>query len=192
MIINNKQNILIAVSGASGSIYASRLIHKLKIAKTNNQIDEIALVFSKNAKEIWKQELKTTEIESTDCKNYNINDFYAPFASGSAVYDTMIICPCSMGTLGRIANGVSNDLITRAADVVLKERKKLIAVVRETPYSIIHINNMQKVTNAGGIICAANPSFYSKPKTIIELVDTVVDRVIDLCGLNQNTFRWSK
>jgi 4-hydroxy-3-polyprenylbenzoate decarboxylase len=95
-----------------------------------------------------------------------------------------------MGTLGRIAAGVSNDVITRAADVILKEKRKLICVVRETPYNLIHIRNMETITLAGGIICPATPSFYSKPKTIEEAVATVVDRVIDLAGISINTFRW--
>jgi 4-hydroxy-3-polyprenylbenzoate decarboxylase len=117
-------------------------------------------------------------------------DFHAPFASGSGQFNTMIIIPCSMGTLGRIATGVSNDLITRAADVVLKERRKLICVVRDTPYNLIHIRNMETVTLAGGIICPATPSFYSVPKTIEEVAATVVDRVLDLAGINVKTFRW--
>ena len=102
----------------------------------------------------------------------------------------MIIAPCSMGTLGRIASGVSSDLITRAADVVLKERRKLICVVRDTPYNLIHIENMETVTLAGGIICPATPSFYSRPKTIDEVAATVVDRVIDLAGFDSKSFRW--
>jgi len=104
----------------------------------------------------------------------------------------MIICPCSMGTLGRIASGVSDGLITRAADVMLKERRKLILVTRETPLSLIHINNMKLVTEAGGIICPANPSFYSKPTTIDELASTVVNRIIDLIGLENKAFRWQE
>jgi len=118
------------------------------------------------------------------------NDFNAPFASGSGQYDTMIIVPCSMGTLGRIANGVSGDLITRAADVVLKERRKLICVARETPYNLIHIKNMESITLAGGIICPATPSFYSNPQSVEEVVSTVVDRVIDLAGMHVKTYRW--
>ena len=104
----------------------------------------------------------------------------------------MIVCPCSMGTLARIATGVSNDLVTRAADVMLKERRKLILIPRDTPLSLIHINNMKTITEAGGIICPASPSFYSLPKTFEELAATVVDRVIDLCGLQQQTFRWKE
>ena len=102
----------------------------------------------------------------------------------------MIIIPCSMGTLGRIATGVSSDLITRAADVILKERRKLICVIRDTPYNLIHIRNMESVTLAGGIICPASPSFYSKPQTIEELAATVVDRVLDLAGMDIQSFRW--
>ena len=104
----------------------------------------------------------------------------------------MIVAPCSMGTLGRIAAGISDDLITRAADVVLKERRKLILMVRETPYNLIHIKNMETVTLAGGIICPATPSFYSRPNTIEQAAATVVDRVIDLAGLKQDSYRWGE
>src|SRR5437667_152448 len=116
----------------------------------------------------------------------------AALASGSGKYDIMIIVPCSMGTLGRIATGISTDLITRAADVVLKERRKLICVVRDTPYNLVHIRNMETVTLAGGIICPATPSFYSRPTTIEEAAATVTDRVLDLAGLDINTFRWGQ
>jgi 4-hydroxy-3-polyprenylbenzoate decarboxylase len=125
-------------------------------------------------------------------KFYGTKDFTAPFASGSGQYKTMITIPCSMGTLGRIASGISNDLITRAADVILKERRKLICVVRDTPFNLIHIRNMETITLAGGIICPASPSFYSKPKTLEEVAATVVDRVLDLAGFNISTFRWGK
>ena len=117
-------------------------------------------------------------------------DFMAPFASGSANYGTMIICPCSMGTMGRIANGISNDLTTRAADVMLKERRKLILLVRETPYNLIHINNMKSITEAGGIICPASPSFYSNPQNFEELASTVIDRVLTLSGLKNDSYSW--
>ena len=123
---------------------------------------------------------------------YEQNDFNAPFASGSGQYNTMIIIPCSMGTVGRIASGISNDLITRAADVVLKEKRRLICVLRDTPYNLIHIRNMETVTLAGGIICPATPSFYSKPTTIEEVASTVVDRVLDLAGIDIKTYRWGK
>ena len=116
----------------------------------------------------------------------------APFASGSAKFDTMIVCPCSMGLLGRVAAGISNDLTTRAADVIIKERRRLILVIRETPYSLIHIQNMKTVTEAGGIICPATPSFYSKPSTFEALAATVVDRVLDLTGLDHPAYRWGE
>ena len=130
------------------------------------------------------------DYENYPVKYFGTNDFMAPFASGSGQYDTMIIVPCSMGTLGRIAAGMSNDLITRAADVILKERRKLICVVRDTPYNLIHIKNMETLTLAGAIICPATPSFYSKPKNIEEAAMTVVDRVLDLAGLDVKSFRW--
>ncbi len=182
--------IVVAITGASGSVYAKVLIDKLMGLK--DQWTDISLVFSENAKTVWETELNNTDYTQYTIKTYDRNDFTAPFASGSGQYNTMIIIPCSMGTLGRIAQGVSNDLITRAADVVLKERRKLICVVRETPYNLIHIKNMELVTLAGGIICPATPSFYSKPTTIEEVAATVVDRVIDLAGLSNNSFRWGK
>jgi flavin prenyltransferase len=184
--VTNK--IAIAVTGASGSIYAKLLLSKLE--QLQNQYESLALVMTENAKEVWKTELGDDSYQKLKVKTYSTNDFTAPFASGSGMYNTFIIIPCSMGTLGRIAAGVSNDLITRAADVVLKERRKLICVVRDTPYNLIHIRNMETVTLAGGIICPATPSFYSRPQTIEDAAATVVDRVLDLAGLTINTFRW--
>jgi len=156
------------------------------------QVKKVGVVMSDNAKEVWKYELDNENYKDYPFSFYGKNDFLAPFASGSAKYDTMIICPCSMGTLGRIAGGISNDLTTRAADVILKERRKLIAVVRETPYNLIHLNNMKTVTEAGGIICPATPSFYSKPETFEQLASTVIDRVIDLCGFENDSYRWNE
>lgn len=181
------RKIVVAITGASGSIYAKNLLDKL--SKTSDAI-ELGVVMTDNAKQVWETELENTSYKNYPVKFYSKTDFMAPFASGSGQFDTMIIIPCSMGTLGRIATGVSNDLITRAADVVLKERRKLICVVRDTPYNLIHIRNMETVTLAGGIICPATPSFYSKPKTIEEAAATVVDRVLDLAGIANPTFRW--
>jgi 4-hydroxy-3-polyprenylbenzoate decarboxylase len=147
-------------------------------------------VFSENAKIVWKTELGNEDYQNIPFPVYEKNDFNAPFASGSGQYDTMIIVPCSMGTMGRIAHGVSGDLITRAADVMLKERRKLICVARETPYNLIHIKNMELITLAGGIICPATPSFYSNPKSVEEVASTVVDRIIDLAGMQIKTYRW--
>jgi 4-hydroxy-3-polyprenylbenzoate decarboxylase len=162
-----------------------------KLHQLQDQIETVGLVFSDNAKEVWKFELGEESYDSLPFRNYGKNDFMAPFASGSAGYSSMIICPCSMGTLARIAGGISGDLITRAADVILKERRRLILVTREMPLSLIHINNMKLVTEAGGIICPASPSFYSRPATIENVAATVTDRVIDLIGLTQSTFRWN-
>jgi len=180
--------LIIAVTGASGSIYPKLLLDRLQLLKDQYAI--LAITITDNAKVVWRTELGNDEYDTYDAAYFSKNDFMAPFASGSGNYDTMIIIPCSMGTLGRIASGISNDLISRAADVILKERRKLICVVRETPYNLIHLKNMEAITLAGGIICPASPSFYSKPKSIEEAAGTVVDRVLDLAGLKINTFRW--
>ncbi len=180
--------IVIAITGASGSIYAKVLLEKL-IGLTN-QSSEIALVMSHNAKEVWQYELGNKAYENYAVKHYASTDFMAPFASGSSAFNTMIIAPCSMGTLGRIAAGISDSLITRAADVMLKERKKLILMARETPYNLIHIRNMETITLAGGIIAPATPSFYSRPQTIEEVAATVTDRLLDLAGIQHKSYRW--
>ena len=184
------QKIVVAITGASGSIYSKILLTKLLSKK--EQWDELAVVMTENAKQVWKTELDNEDYSTLPVKFYAQQDFNAPFASGSGQFNTMIIIPCSMGTLGRIAGGISNDLITRAADVVLKERSKLICVARETPYNLIHIRNMETITLAGGIICPATPSFYSKPSTIEDVAATVVDRVLDLAGIDVKTYRWGK
>ena len=184
-----KKKIIVAITGASGSIYAKLLLDNLQLL--SDQIEKVGVVMSDNAKEVWRFELGHEDYNNYSFDFYQKMDFNAPFASGSAKYDTMIIIPCSMGTLGRIAHGISNDLISRAADVVLKERRKLIAVVRDAPFSLIHLNNMKAVTEAGGIICPANPSFYNLPKTIEDVAQTVVSRVIDLAGLEQDSYRWN-
>ena len=184
------RKIVVAITGASGAVYAKIVLDKL--AKLQDQILDVGVIMSDNAKDIWKHELQNENYLNYHFKFFGKSDFMAPFASGSAQYDTMIICPCSMGTLGRIASGISNDLITRAADVILKERRKLILIARDTPLSLIHINNMKTITEAGGIICPAIPSFYSLPKTIEELAETVVNRVIDLADLKDDSFRWGE
>ena len=184
------KRVVVCVTGASGSIYASSLLERLLTLK--DQWSDLAMVMTVNAKEVWQTELENENWKNYPVKFYSTTDFSAPFASGSGQYDTQIIIPCSMGTLGRIATGVSSDLITRAADVILKERRKLICVVRDTPYNLIHIRNMETVTLAGGIICPATPSFYSKPATIQAVAATVTDRVLDLAGFDISTYRWGK
>jgi len=204
--MESKRKIIVAVTGASGSIYAETLLER--IGNLQERPKEVALVFTENAEDIWRFELESklpqerlsdevTKRRSdketkrrTIFKVYDNRDFFAPFASGSSKYDTMIICPASMGMMGRIANGVADDLISRAADVMLKERRKLILVPRETPYNLIHINNMKLLTEAGAILLPATPSFYSKPETIKDLVMTVVDRILDIAGFEVDAERW--
>lgn len=185
-----KQKIAVGITGASGSIYAKVLFDKLQVLK--EQIEEVGVVMTKNAKDVWQYELGNKDYENYPFRFFENDDYFAPFASGSAKYTSLIVAPCSMGTLGRIANGTSNNLITRAADVMLKERRKLILLARDTPYSLIHLTNMKTITEAGGIICPASPSFYSRPQTFEELASTVVDRAIDLAGLEQNSYRWGE
>ena len=185
-----KNKIVVAITGASGSVYAKVLLDKLILLK--NQWEEVSVVMSKNAKEVWQTELGNDHYKDYPVRYFEKTDFSAPFASGSARYNIMLVAPCSMGTLGRIANGISDDLVTRAADVVLKERRKLLLMVRDTPYNLIHIKNMETVTLAGGIICPATPSFSSLPKTIEEVAATVVDRLLDLSGLDVSSYRWGK
>ena len=183
-----KHKIIVAITGASGSIYAKVLLDQLVVLK--DQIDAVGIVMSKNAKDVWEFELGNDSYKDYPFKYFEKNDFMAPFASGSAQYKTMIVVPCSMGTLARIATGISNDLVTRAADVILKERRKLILINRDTPLNLIHINNMKTITEAGGIIMPASPSFYSKPNNFEELAATVINRVIDLADLKKDSYRW--
>ena len=184
------KKIVLAIGGSSGAIYAKVLMDKL--ATLGDQIDKVGVVMSDNAKFNWSYELGNKDYEKYGFDFYDKMDFMAPFASGSAQYDTMIICPCSMGILGRIATGISTDLVTRAADVILKERRRLILVPRDTPYNLIHIRNMEIITLAGGIICPASPSFYARPVDFEALAATVTDRIVDLAGLNHQSFRWSE
>ncbi len=186
--MKDKKKIVVGVGGSSGSIYTSILLDKLA---ERDDVD-VAVVMSDNARINWKIELPDIDPESYPFSYYKKNDFMSPIASGSAQYTSMVICPCSMGLLGRIAGGFSQDLMTRAADVMLKERRQLILIPRETPYNLIHLRNMTALTEAGAIICPATPSFYSKPSTIKEACATVVDRVIDLMGLPQDSYRWGE
>jgi flavin prenyltransferase len=178
--------IVVAVAGASGSIYAQRLLARLAVAS----LAEVAVVFSHNAKQIWAQEIG--DLPSLPFRTYDERDFTAPFASGSSRFRKMVIVPCSTGTLARIATGATDNLITRGAEVMLKERRQLICVLREAPYSLIHLDNMRAVTMAGGIICPATPSFYSRPASIEAVVDTVVFRVLDLLGIANESKRWGE
>jgi len=184
------RKIIVAVTGASGAVYSLKLLERLR--RLPEPPGEVAVIFTGNAEEIMLYETGHRYEPAGTEKLWDNKNFNAPFASGSSSYDTMIICPASMGMVGRIAHGVSDDLITRAADVMLKERRRLVLVPRETPYSLIHINNMKLLTEAGAIICPATPSFYSRPQTIDDLVMTVVDRVLTLAGFNIDTYRWNE
>lgn len=150
------------------------------------------MVWSDNAYTVWQHELGNKDYEQLPYRLWSKHDFMAPFASGSSSYEALIICPCSMGTVGRIAGGISNDLVTRAADVMLKERRKLVCVVRESPYNLIHLRNMTAVTEAGGIICPATPSFYSRPITLEDAAYTVIQRVLQLAGLSTDGYKWGE
>lgn len=185
-----KRKIVVAITGASGAIYAKVLLDRL--AALSDQIEQVGLVMSDNAKDVWQYELGQTGYLNYAFPVYGKHDFTAPFASGSARYDTMFVSPCSMGTMARIAQGTSSDLTTRAADVILKERRRLILLTRETPLSSIHIQNMLTLTQAGAVLCPACPSFYSKPSTFEELAATVVDRALDIAGFDLDTYRWGE
>ena len=180
--------LVVGVSGASGAPYAKRLLDFLAEHGAASGVS-VDLVFTQTGKQVWKQEIGAEpKYPFTVWKN---QDFTAPFASGSALYDAMVVVPCSAGALARIAYGISVDLVGRAADVMLKERKKLVLVLRETPVSLVHARAMTQVIEAGAFVMPASPSFYSGPKTIAQLVDTVVARVLDRLGLpNDLMKRW--
>ena len=184
------RKLVVAVGGSSGSIYAKVLFDRLVELKT--QWEAVGVVMSDNARFNWQYELGDEGYQDYPFDFYEKKNFMAPFASGSAKYETMVVCPCSMGLLGRIATGLSDDLTTRAADVILKERRRLILVPRDTPLSVIHLKNMLAVTEAGGIICPASPSFYSRPANFAELAATVIDRVLDLAGFDLQSYRWGE
>lgn len=179
--------ILLAITGASGIIYGTRLAQALKESK-----QDVKVVVSEGAKKVAEAECEGTNIRLPP-SDYTENDFSCPYASGSNAADAVVICPCSLKTMGEIAHGVGNSLITRAAEVALKERKKLVLVVRETPYSLIAIENMRTITLAGGIILPASPGFYHQPKTIEQMVDFICGKVMDQIGIEHSLFkRWKE
>jgi 4-hydroxy-3-polyprenylbenzoate decarboxylase len=182
--------LVVAVGGASGSIYAQRLLDVLVAIRARDPAAlQVGLCFSSAGAEVWQHEVGP--VPDYPFPRYGLRDFRAPFASGSAGWDAMVVIPCSTGGLARIAHGISDNLIGRAADVMLKERRKLVLVVREAPLSQIHLENMLTVTRAGAVVLPAAPSFYSKPRTIDALLDTVLGRVLDQLGLpNDLQPRW--
>lgn len=180
--------ILVAITGASGAIYAQRLLDHLYPAQ-----HEVHVVLSNYAHTVIKEELPGGLRLPPGVQSHGLKSMNAPFASGSNPVDAMVVIPCTMGTLGRIAHGFSEDVLLRAADVVLKERKKLILVPRETPLSLVHVKNFELLLQAGALLLPANPSFYSRPQTIEEVVDTVVARVLDHLGVpHQLMPRWQE
>jgi 4-hydroxy-3-polyprenylbenzoate decarboxylase len=184
--------LVVAVGGASGSIYARRLLDTLAaLAQREPGAVEVGLCFSSAGAEVWQHELGA--VPDYPFTRYGLRDFRAPFASGSAGWHAMVVIPCSTGGLARIAHGASENLIGRAADVMLKERRRLVLVVRETPLSLIHLENMTTVTRAGAVVLPASPSFYSKPASVDALLDTVIARVLDHVGLPQDLMpRWGE
>jgi 4-hydroxy-3-polyprenylbenzoate decarboxylase len=181
--------LVVAVGGASGSPYARRLLDFLAREGPAAGVS-VDLVFTTTGRQIWSHEIGTTP--DYPFQAWKNQDLTAPFASGSARYDAMVVIPCSAAGLARIAYGVSTDLVGRAADVMLKERKRLVLVLRETPISLIHARAIAQVVEAGAFVMPASPSFYSKPATIDALVDTVVARVLDRLGIpNELMRRWT-
>lgn len=185
----NPKKIIIAVTGASGAIYARKLIEALRDVP---YLEQVAVVTSNNGKAVAEYEGENLPQAGGQIVWFENDDMFAPPASGSARYDAMVIVPCSMGSAGRIAAGTSQDLIARAADVMLKERRRLILVVREAPLSTIHLRNLTTISECGGIILPASPSFYSHPAGIEELCSTVTARILDLLGIENDGRRWGE
>jgi 4-hydroxy-3-polyprenylbenzoate decarboxylase len=180
--------LLVAITGASGALYAQRLLDNL-----DTRQHELHVVLSNYARQVIAEELPAGLRLPDGARSHALKSMNAPFASGSNPPDAMVVIPCTMGTLGRIAHGCSEDVLLRAADVVLKEKRKLILVPRETPLSLVHLKNMELLLLAGATILPANPSFYAGPRTIQDMVDTVVARVLDHLGLPHNLVpRWSE
>ncbi len=179
--------LVLAATGASGAIYLQRLLARIDPAE-----HEVHLVLSAYAQQVIREELGTLAVPE-GVRQHGDKSMNVPFASGSSRFDAMVVCPCSMGTLGRIAAGTSDSTILRAADVFLKERRKLILVPRETPWNLLHARNVVSVTEAGAIVLPASPGFYSRPRTVEEVADTVVLRILDLLGLpSPDAFRWAE
>lgn len=179
--------IIVAITGASGSLYAQRLLDALGAGGDH----EVHVVLSRYAPVVLQEELPDGLRLPPGVIQHNLKSMNAPFASGSNAFDAMVVIPCSMGTLGRIAHGLSDDLLLRAADVMLKERRRLILVPRETPLNLVHLRNFELLFHAGATILPANPAFYSRPTTVEAVVDTVVARVLDHLGVpNARAPRW--
>lgn len=182
----NISRVIVAITGASGAIYARQLLERLVALE---EVERIALIVSHSGAQVVEHEGVTLP-DSPKIARFAPDDLFASPASGSAMWEAMVVVPCSMGTLGRVAGGVSEGLIGRAADVMLKERRPLILVARETPLSLIHLRNMTTLTEAGAIILPAAPGFYARPETIEALCAGITDRALALLGLAEPAFRW--
>ena len=181
--------VVVGVTGASGAIYAHRVLRFLAEHATALQL-EAHLVFTKMGRLVYEEEIGV-DPASYGFPLWNPNDMTAPFASGSARFDAMVVVPCSSGQIGRIAHGLSTDLVGRTADVMLKERRPLLLVHRESPLSLVHLRNLVTVTEAGAVVLPASPSFYSHPSDVTELVDTVTSRILDHLGIDNALMpRW--
>jgi 4-hydroxy-3-polyprenylbenzoate decarboxylase len=183
-----RRKIVVGITGASGAPYARRLLQELEAAAQRDEV-EVGICLSSTAPEVWSLECGGDLREATRFPIWAGRDYRAPFASGSAGWDAMVVIPCSMGTAARIAHGTSETLLTRAADVMLKERRTLVVVPRETPLSVIHLENLTTLARAGAVVMPAMPSFYGKPATLDDAVATVVARVLDHLGLEQRIAR---
>jgi 4-hydroxy-3-polyprenylbenzoate decarboxylase len=174
-----KKKIVVGITGASGAPYAQRL---LSVLRDRDDVD-VGVCASRTASEVWALECGGDLREAVGFPVWGVNDYRAPFASGSTGWQAMVVVPCSMGTAARVAHGISDTLLTRAADVMLKERRTLIVVPRETPLGLVHLENLAQLTRLGALVLPAMPSFYGKPATLQDAIDTVVGRILDHLGL---------
>lgn len=191
-MIPKGQKIVLGITGASGSVYAQALVEALRAASAKQPLT-LAVVLSSTAQQVWEHEVSgdlRAWLEARDVPVFSGRDYSAPFASGSAKWDSMVVAPCSMSTVAKVAHGISDDLLTRAADVILKERRRLILVARETPLSAIHLENMLAVTRAGALVLPATPSFYRRPTSVAEVVHSVIARILDHLDIEHETPRW--
>ena len=180
--------VVVAITAASGAIYARQLLEALV---ASNEVDRVAVIYSTNARAVVAHEGEAMP-QSPKIEEYDNSNLFASPASGSARWDAMVVVPSSVGTIGRVASGVSQTLIERSADVMLKERRRLIFVVRETPYSLIHLRNLTTLTEAGAVILPATPSFYSLPKDIEAVCQTVTERIVAMLGIESERYEWGK
>lgn len=180
--------IVVAITAASGAIYARQLLTSLI---DSNEVERVAVIYSANARAVVAHEGETMPV-SAKIEEFDNDNLFASPASGSARWDAMVVVPSSVGTIGRVASGVSQTLIERAADVMLKERRRLIFVVRETPYSLIHLRNMTTLTEAGAVVLPATPSFYSLPKDIEAVCQTVTERITAMLGIEGERYEWGE